>query len=169
MLFFVLSFSRLTCASDLSIFGGWAGTESLKVGGQPISLDSFTLFGVRYEKGFLTVFGFENTLAYTTSGLVAKGEMTSRGLFYTGNLVVSIPAKKVVPFFTAGLGVLHKFGDSFPDVGSTFLTNYGFGVKMPKIVGPAGLRFDYRRFTLHDVLEESIKTNEVSGGVVFRF
>lgn len=169
VLLVIFLFPRLICAADLSFFGGWTGTGSLSEASQSIGLEDFTVFGVRYEKGFTSVFGFENTVAYTTNSLVRTGEENRRGLVYTGNLVINIPAPHFAPFFTAGLGVLHKFGKGFPNVGSTLATNYGLGVKVPKIIGPAGLRFEYRRFTLHDVLEGSVKMNEVSGGVFFRF
>lgn len=155
--------------SDLSFFGGWTQTGPLKDAAQRIDLDNFTLFGLRYEKTFGGVLGFENSLAYTGNSLVAKGEDTSPGIAYTSNLVVSVPSPTVAPFFTLGLGMLYKRGGSFPDVGTSFLTNYGFGVKVRQVIGAAGLRFDYRRFTLYDVLDGTVKTNEVSAGILFSF
>lgn len=155
--------------SDFSVFGGWSQTGSLKLSGQRFDLSNLALVGVRYEKDFLGVFGFENTLAYAHNSLVEKGEGGSPGLLYSGNLVLNIPADTVVPFFTVGLGVLHKFQGSFPELGSTFLTNYGFGMKVRQIIGSGGLRLEYRRYRFYDVLGEGLSANEISGGVMFTF
>lgn len=168
IVFFLLA-AQAAVASDLSLFAGWSQTGSLRSGPERIDLKNLSLFGVRYEKSFLLVFGFENSLAYTTNSLVAKGEGGSGGIAYTGNFVVSIPADNVAPFFTVGVGVLHKLEKSFPDVGSSFLVNYGLGAKFRRMAGPMGLRFDYRRFKLYNVLDETVSSNELSGGLVFSF
>ena len=155
--------------SDFSVFGGWSQTGPLNLSGQRFDLSNLALVGVRYEKDFLAVLGFENTVAYSHNSLVEEGEGSSPGLLYSGNLVLNIPADNLVPFFTVGFGVLRKFEGSFPELGSTFLTNYGFGIKLRQIVGNGGLRLDYRRYRFHDVLGEGLSANEISGGVLFSF
>lgn len=160
-------------ASDLSLFAGWNQTGSLKLGETRVDLDNFTLLGVRYEKSFLALFGFENTLAFSTNSLAPKDSGGSSGLSYTSNLVFNVPLERVVPFVTAGVGVLRKFDNDsagdFLDIGTSFLTNYGAGLKVRNLIGPAGLRVDYRRFTIYDIFDDNVSINEVSGGVVFSF
>ena len=155
--------------SDLSIFGGWTQTGSLKLSEQRFDVGNLALLGVRFEKDFLIVLGFENTLAYSRMGAVETGEEGSPGILYSGNLVLNIPADNLVPFLTVGLGGLHKFQGSFPNLGSTFLTNYGFGIKLRRILGIGGFRLDYRRYHYYDVLGEGLSGNEISGGVLFSF
>lgn len=166
-------FTSYGAASDLSLFAGWNQTGSLKLRETRVNLDDFTLFGVRYEKTFLAFLGLENTLAFSTNSLVPEGSDGSAGLTYTSNLVFNVPLERVVPFATAGVGVLRKFDNDSPgdflDVGTSFLTNYGVGLKVRNLIGPAGLRVDYRRFTIYDIFDENVSINEVSGGVVFSF
>ena len=74
--------------SDLSIFGGWTQTGSLKLSEQRFDVGNLALLGVRFEKDFLIVLGFENTLAYSRMGAVETGEEGSPGILYSGNLVL---------------------------------------------------------------------------------
>ncbi|MGH9340629.1 MAG: hypothetical protein ACRD1R_13805 [Acidobacteriota bacterium] len=167
----VALWTPVQAATDLSLFAGWVNTGSIDASGFPeVDFENFGMVGVRYEKSFL-FFGLENNLTYYPETVVASTEPEGDGgVSYSGNLVINFPIVGVTPFFTVGLGLLHKFGASAPDFGTSFQTNYGMGIKIRNLAGPLGVRGDFRRFTLHDVFNgENLKTNELSGGVVISF
>ncbi len=56
---------------------------------------------------------------------------------------------------TVGLGFISTWGDSQKNLGTKFTMNYGGGVKLRKILGPLGLRFDLRGYTAFNALEGS--------------
>ena len=160
ILMFVLFLSSLTAqASDLSLFAGWTGVGSLESVAGQVNLSNFNVFGVRWEKAFLVVLGFENTLSFSSGSVLAIAGEDNGGLNYTGNLVINLPVRRTLPYFTLGLGVLHSFGTSFPDVGSKFTFNWGAGLKLRGLLGPMGVRIDYRRMTIYVVLDENAKTH----------
>ena len=165
--FFLSSFTAQ--ASDLSLFAGWTGVGSLETVAGQVDLSSFNVFGVRWEKDFLVVLGFENTLSFSSGSVLAIDGEDNGGLNYNGNLVLNLPVRRTLPYFTLGMGVLHKFGTSFPDVGSRFTFNFGAGLKLRGLLGPMGVRIDYRRVTVYGVLDENAKTHEITGGVMFTF
>jgi opacity protein-like surface antigen len=164
----VVFLSSLTVqASDLSLFAGWTGVGSLGTVVGQVDLSDFNVFGVRYEKDFFVVLGFENTLSFSSGSVLAAEGENNGGLNYNGNLVLNLPVRRTLPYFTLGMGVLHRFGTSFPDVGSRFTFNFGGGLKLRGLAGPMGVRIDYRRVTVYGVLDENAKTHEISGGVMF--
>jgi hypothetical protein len=154
--------------SDFSIIAGWSNGGELEFDPETIDLKTVGIFGVRYEKDFAEVFGFENSLAYTKNALTAKGETGQSGFYYSGNLVLNLPAGNIVPNVTAGMGFAYRAGDSLPDVGTTFITNLGGGIKF-KLAGPVGFRIDYRRFQYWDVLGSKVGANEITGGILISF
>ncbi len=156
-------------ASDLSLFGGWTGVGSLETVAGQVDLSGFNVFGVRWEKDFLVVLGFENSLSFSSGSVLATAGEDNGDLNYTGNLIINLPVRRTLPYFTLGLGVLHKFGTSFPDVGSRFTFNWGAGLKLRGLLGPLGVRIDYTRMIIYGVLDENAKTHEISGGVMFHF
>ena len=166
----VFFLSTLTVqASDLSLFAGWTDVGSLRTVAGQVTLSNFNVFGVRWEKDFFLVLGFENTLSFSSGSVLATAGEVNGGLNYNGNLVLNLPVKRTLPYFTLGLGVLHKFGTSLPDVGSSFTFNWGTGLKLRGLLGPVGVRVDYRRLTVYGVLDENVKTHEISGGVMFSY
>ena len=166
----VFFLSSLTAqASDLSLFAGWTDVGSLRTVAAQVNLSNFKVFGVRWEKDFFLVLGFENTLSFSSGSVLATGGEDNGGLNYNGNLVLNLPVRRTLPYFTLGLGFLHRFGTSFPDVGSSFTFNWGTGLKLRGLLGPMGVRIDYRRLTIYGVLDENVKTHEISGGVMFTY
>lgn len=155
--------------SELSIVGGLAPVEDLFTGGTRIDLRNFALGGIRYEKEFLWFLGFENNVMYAARMLQPKPGEGSQGLYWTSNLVLNLPYDRIVPNLVLGLGAMHRFGDSFPDSGASFLTNWGFGVKFRELAGPIGLRVDYRRLQIRSVESQRLLLQELSGGIVFQF
>lgn len=156
-------------ASDLSVYGGWSEGGELQAG--ELDLRNFSVLGLRYEKDFLVAFGFENTLAYASNPLVPRRSPGDGGMYYTSAVVLNLPvvSQRTVPNLSLGLGFLHPFGDQLSGVGTTFLTQWGAGFKLKGLAGPFGLRFDYRRFTLHDVRDSDVRTQEVTGGLLVSF
>ena len=167
LLLFIFQCVVPALATDLSVFAGWTDANSVGSGVEEIRLDNFIVFGVRHEKDFFVIFGFENAVAFSGSSVLTTAGQDDNGLLYTSNLVLNLPVRRVLPFVTWGVGLTHKFGNSFPDVGSSFTTNWGAGVKVRRIAGPVGLRFDYRRLSIHGVLDDTVKANQISAGIMF--
>ena len=74
-----------------------------------------------------------------------------------------------MPYVTAGLGLIHQYGADRLPIGTKFAINYGGGLKFPKLLGRAGLRFDARGYTATGVFSHTVNMFEVSGGVMFSF
>lgn len=157
-------------ASDLSFVAGAAPTSDLELSLEKVDLDNFSMFGLRFEKDFFYFLGFENSLLFAQGILSPSSGEGSNGLYYTSNLVVNLGSSDVlVPNLTVGLGFMNRFGDSFPDPGLTFLTNWGGGLKLRRLFGLGGLRIDYRRYKFHDIENSSVNAHEISGGLMFSF
>lgn len=171
-LFFFLIFVPMgeLPASDLSFVAGLAptGKAELEEGGH-LNFDTFPLLGARFEKDFFFILGFENNLIYGSGVLAPKSGEGEPALYYTANLVLNLPNEKIVPNFVFGLGILHRFGNSTPDVGTSFITNWGLGVKLHELSGPVGLRFDYRRIGIRGVEDSTVTAQEITGGIVISF
>jgi len=155
--------------SDVSVFAGFDDVRTLTTETGRLQFDNFNIFGVRFEKDFGVIFGFENTLGVSPSSFLTQAGEDNGGLYYTANLVINLPIRRTLPFVTWGLGLAHKSGQSFPDTGTKFVTNWGAGIKIRRVAGPLGLRVEYRRFTFRDVVEESLRINEFSAGLMFTF
>jgi len=155
--------------SDFSIFGGWSDDGKLKLDPATLDLKDVGTFGIRYEKDFAEVLGFENSVAYTNNVLTAEGETGQSGFSYSGNFAFNIPGDHIVPNFTVGLGFVYRAGDSFPPVGTSSMTNIGGGLKLRELAGPVGFRMDFRRFRYWGVEETSVGANELTGGIMISF
>ena len=106
----VFFLSNLTAqASDLSLFAGWTDVGSLRTVAGQVNLSNFNVFGVRWEKDFFLILGFENTLSFSSGSVLARAGENNGGLNYNGNLVINLPVRRTLPYFTLGLGVLHRF------------------------------------------------------------
>jgi hypothetical protein len=157
-------------ASDLSFVAGLAPMGDLTVDNGIMEFDRYGFLGVRYEKDYLLILGIEHNLVYANDLLAPRtGNGGEDALYYTGNLVLNLPVDRIVPNFVLGIGLMHRFGDSFPDTGSSFLTNWGLGVKFRELLGSAGLRFDLRRVRIHGVEDGSVTATELSGGLLLTF
>ena len=156
-------------ASELSLVAGGAKLEDLSIEEGTTFFRHPTLFGARYEKDFLMLLGLENNVMISRNMLSPKGGDGEQAVYYTGNLVLNFPVDRIVPNFVVGLGLLYRFGNSRPDVGAAFLTNWGFGMKFRNLIGPLGGRVDYRRIGIHGVEHQTVTEQEVSGGLLFSF
>jgi hypothetical protein len=169
---FLLGSAIAASAGDFTFFVAGAKPGSLSVSGIQQSLDSSPVIGGRFSYNFVPLFGMEHTLAFSPDYLFPKpanGATDAKGFVYSANLIINIPAGKIVPYATAGIGLLHQYGSSNLPVGTKFAFNYGGGVKLPKLAGPLGLRFDARGYTATNVFSSSLNILEVSAGILISF
>ncbi len=155
-------------AADLNFFVGGVKPGSISFKDVETSFDSSPLFGFRLATYFVPLFGIEHTLAFSSDYLFPRGLSSikdAKGFVYNSNLIINIPAKVVMPYLTAGAGVMHQYGDSELPVGTKFALNYGGGLKFPRIAGPLGLRFDVRGYSA-GLISNKLNMLEVSGGVM---
>ena len=136
-------------AADLSLFVGGVMPGTVEVEDVEASLDNSPVYGFRFRSDFVPSFGMEHTLAFSSDYLFPSGASSggdTRGVAFNSNLILDIPVRvrRAVPFLTAGVGFLRQYGDAPRPVGTRFAVNYGGGVKLPRLVGPVGLRFDLR-------------------------
>ena len=160
-------------AGDLSIHAGYLNPGDLTVENVTRSLDGSGIYGIRFGGTFARIFGIEETLAYSPNflrtGDFAQSEDV-KGFITSTNFVLSMPSGYVVPYATVGVGTITRFG-SGPDFrfGTKFALNYGGGLKLPRLAGPLGLRFDARGYRAEAIFSESLNIFEVSAGVLFTF
>lgn len=145
---------------------------------QSLKFKGTSLFGVRAEFDFAKVLGFEQNLAFSqklfsTGPLIPAIPVSSnstdlRGLLYSSNLVFNIPIGRIVPYATGGIGFLKPWGTGLKPFGATLAGNYGGGLKLDRLAGPVGVRFDVRGWRTGDLANRgSSNILEVSGGVTF--
>lgn len=175
----ILTLASAAHATDLTFFVGGAIPGKLKAdlisnsGETYHDLTKGPVFGLRLHNSILPVIGLEHTLAFSTDYLSPKtvlNPQNSRGFVYNTNLIVNIPIQKIVPYGTAGIGIVHQYGLQNAPVGTKLAFNYGGGVKLVRLAGPLGLRFDVRGYRAMKVMflssKESLNIFEVSGGLL---
>jgi hypothetical protein len=126
------------------------------------------MYGFRIGTNFVRFFGMEHTLAFSSDYLFphSVAEIKSaKGFVYSSNMIFNIPIGKLVPYVTAGAGLLHQYGDNDMPVGTKFAFNYGGGVKRPRLIGPLGVRFDLRGYRA-GVISNKLNILEISGGIL---
>jgi len=168
----LLVFVSSAAAQDLTVFVGGQFPGSITVQNVVTSLDKGPVYGIRFSTPFVLNVKLEHTLAFSNDFLFPRslaGIMKANGLLYNTNLLVNIPVGKMVPYVTAGAGFMRQSGSPNLPIGTKFTFNYGGGLKLPKLLGPAGLRFDARGYTATAVFSHSISLIEISGGVLFSF
>ncbi len=170
----VLTFLIAPCAhsADLTLFVGGVKPGKLSRSGIITALDSSPIFGARLSTNFVPFFGMEHTLAFSSDYLFPRGIESvtqAKGFVYSSNLIVNIPIGKTVPYATAGIGLIHQYGSRDLPLGTSFAVNYGGGLKIPKLVGPLGLRFDARGYTVPRVFSTKLNILEISAGILLGF
>jgi len=157
-------------AADLTFFVGGVHPGSVSYHSVKTALDSSPVVGFRFRTNFVPQFGAEHTLAFSSDYLFPPNTAIkeAKGFVYNSNLIVDIPIHKVVPYLTAGAGLIHQYGDSDLPVGTKFAFNYGGGLKFPRLAGPLGLRFDLRGYRA-STFSSSINLFEASGGLLVSF
>ncbi len=158
-------------AADLTFFVGGVNPGAITYRDIKTSLDNSPVFGIRLGTYFVSSFGMEHTLAFSSDYLFPKGLSDfseAKGFVYNSNLIINLPVGRVVPYLTAGVGLLHQYGDSDLPVGTRLAFNYGGGLKFPNLAGPLGFRFDMRGYSA-GAFSNKLNMLEVSGGILFSF
>jgi hypothetical protein len=163
-------------AADLTAFVGGIKPGKLSANGIRTALDSSPVFGFRLGTNFVPMLGMEHTLAFSSDYLFphnVSAIKNPKGFVFNSNLIFNLPVGTAVPYVTAGVGLIHQYGnDSLPEgtsVGTKFAVNYGGGIKFPRLFGPFGLRFDARGYTATGVFSNRLNMLEVSGGLLLSF
>jgi hypothetical protein len=159
-------------AQDITAYAGALLPGTVKIHEIPTSLDNSPVFGVRFDTGFAAVLRLEHTIAFSNDLLYPTnqaGVTNARGFLLNSNLLVNIPVGKIVPYVTAGLGLISQWGSNNLPIGTKFAVNYGGGVKLRKLAGPLGIRIDARGYTATRVFSRAVNMFEISGGMLFSF
>jgi hypothetical protein len=110
-------------ASELSIVGGRALPTNLKLDSESRAMTDYSLLGARFEKDFLFILGFENSLIYGRKMLTPVGSEGSDGLYYNAAFVLNFSSASVAPNLALGIGLMYRFGNTYPKSGLSFLTS----------------------------------------------
>jgi hypothetical protein len=171
----VLSVAQAWAAGgQFSLYAGYLNPgdlnfQSVQTG---LSLRGTGFYGARVEYDFLKLFGVEENFGFSprlfNSTLFPGQASDVRGFLYSTNFVVNIPLSRFVPYATVGLGVVKPWGSPFAPFNATLAGDYGGGVKMNRLAGPVGLRFDVRGWRTADILNQGgVNLFESSGAVTF--
>ncbi len=159
---------------QVSLYAGYLnpGDVNLDNVQTALSLRGTSLYGGRVEFDFLKILGIEENFGFSprllNSSLFPQESTDIRGFLYSTNLVVNVPISRFVPYVTGGVGLVKPWGTGLTTFDATFAGNYGGGVKLNKLVGPVGLRFDVRGWRTADIAGSGgVNIFEASGGVTF--
>jgi hypothetical protein len=161
-------FAGQSFAADITFFIGGVKPGSISVDDLKTALDASPIWGFRINTNFVPAFGLEHTLAFSWDYLFPKNNTVvqeAKGFVYNTNLIFNIPVARVTPYLTAGAGLIHQYGGSNLPVGTELAFNYGGGLKIPRLAGPLGLRFDLRGYRVGTFSNE-LNLFEVSGGIL---
>jgi hypothetical protein len=160
-------------AADLTAYVGGVKPGKLSVSGVKTALDGSPIFGFRLGTNFVPMLGLEQTIAFSSDYLFPRdisAVANPKGFVLNSNLIVNLPTGNIVPYVTAGVGLIHQYGNSgLPEgarVGTKFAVNYGGGLKFPRMFGPLGARIDVRGYTATGVFSASLNMVEVTGGLL---
>ena len=165
-------------AELVGFFGGYSAGTSI----EGVDLENGSLYGLRFGVSFLRFFGTE--IAYTHVGGIEDQLQAFEGTAhdFSWNFLLEYPINKVVPFATVGLGVLGGTDKAAASIQTGISYNVGGGVKLRKLLGPLGFRFDVRYHNASKGIRLSaggdlpsvgtdfdFKFTEVSGAVMLTF
>ena len=159
-------------AADLTFYVGGVKPGKITIRGVATPLDSSPIFGFRLGTSFVPLFGMEHTLAFSSDYLFPRNSSdikNAKGFVYNTNLIINMPIKRTVPYITAGAGLMHQYGSQNLPVGTKFAFNYGGGLKVPRLAGPLGFRFDLRGYTATGIVSNKLNLFEITGGILFSF
>jgi hypothetical protein len=169
-------------AADLTFFVGGAIPGKLSAdllaapGTTYRDLSNSPIFGIRLNTNIVPMIGLEHTLAYSTDYLSPKSILlpsSNRGFVYNTNLMINIPIKKVVPYGTVGVGLIRQYGSAVQPIGTKLALNYGVGLKLQRLLGPLGLRVDFRGYRAMNIVfitsKQSLNIFEASAGLLITF
>ncbi len=158
---------------QFTLFAGYLNPGNVTVPNVREALDfrGTGLYGARAEFDFHRVIGLEENVAFSprlfNPTLVPTDASNARGFLESTNLVLNIPIGRFVPFVTGGLGFMKPWGSDFFTMDTKLAGSYGGGVKLDRLVGPVGLRFDVRGWSVANVGDRTLNMLEASGGLTF--
>jgi outer membrane beta-barrel protein len=179
-------------SGEFNVYGGQLSgdetTTNFRVSGRPLELEleSGITGGARFGYNFIPYLGIEGIFNFALNdvkgrvvGTTSSVEGDSRIFGLHANVVVQegkhILNGYVVPYVTAGIGVLNFDGDARGPIGTfefnviDFAFNYGGGIKI-FITDNFAFRFDVRLFdTKLENTNDRIKPLEISGGISYFF
>jgi hypothetical protein len=171
LLFFV---GQAKAAGQFSLYAGYMNPgdlnlESLQEG---FGLRSSGHYGARAEFDFLRYFGIEQNIGFSPrlvrSSLFADQASDVRGFFYSSNFMLNIAYGRFVPYVVAGIGFVKPWGSEFALFDAKLAGDFGGGIKLNRIVGPLGLRFDIRGWRTTDIADQGgAYFLDASGGLTF--
>jgi hypothetical protein len=185
--------SALLEATDLTIYGGFQkpGTLTRTIifdsAAKLIKADNFGgTIGVRL--GSSKPIGFEQGFSFSSNFI----ESDTKAFNAHSNLIAQFPGP-ISPYATVGVGFLTNWGGSPPNplslahlpavpspqdainwiglensafkFGTRFAFNYGGGLKLRKLAGPLGLRFDMRGYSVPGVFGQTLNFFEATAGL----
>ncbi len=160
-------------AADVTFSAGYLNPGSLSLStvfNRDIALRGTSVFGASLEADYHRIVGLEESVAFSPrlfSSNLIPDETEVRGFLYSSNLVVNVPFGNLVPYATAGIGLMKPWGTGFMPFGTRFAFNYGGGVKLRRLAGPIGLRFEVRGYSIPDVTSQTLNILEATGGITF--
>jgi hypothetical protein len=139
----LLPFPQLLRAADADITGFWGG-HSNGTSIEDEKLDGGSLWGFRFGVTVLRHLGTE--FSYTHLSGIEDRLQTFQGTAHeiSFNLLLEVPIKKLIPFATAGVGVLGGTDREDISIQTGLDYNLGGGIKFRQLAGPLGFRFDAR-------------------------
>ena len=132
------------------------------------------LIGFRSGRSITPFAGTE--FSYTLlRNLVDPGKnFTGRAHAFNGNFLLQVPAGQFIPFGTVGFGTIVGSSNEQIKFRVAPTWNTGGGIKITRIFGPAGLRFDVRYYRSQTGTELPLVSREVdftfaeiTGGLLF--
>jgi hypothetical protein len=172
---FAIGIAQANAAGQVEFYAGYLNPGKLNLDNVQKGLDfrGTGLFGIRGEADFLKLFGIEQNLGFSpklfNDTLFPSGSASDvRGFLYSTNFIVNIPLGRIVPYATAGVGLLKPWGVDLTTFDATFAANYGGGIKLNRLIGPMGLRADIRGWRTADIASKGgLNLLEASGGLTF--
>lgn len=156
-------------AADLTVYVGGVSPGDLNLDGVRTALDGSPILGVRLGTYFVPQFGLEHTLGFSPDYLFPSNSSSvknSKGVIFNSNLILNLSRGRVVPYATAGIGLIHQYGSDELPLGTSFAVNYGGGLKFARLFGLLGLRFDARGYTATGFVSHKLTMLEISGGLL---
>lgn len=174
VLFVFVFFAAQSQAQDLTFYAGYLnpGKVDLTSITNDLTVRGTGLYGARLEFDFHKVLGIEENIAFSPrlfSSNLIPDVANDKGFLYSSNLVVNLPLRRLVPYVTAGVGLMKPYGSGFKPFDAKFAGNYGGGVKFERLIGPIGLTFDVRGYSIPNVEHQTLNILETSGGLTFSF
>ncbi len=167
----LLFFPAALSAGDLTLSAGYLnpGNLSLSNAFNPVIVFRGTsVYGASFEADFHSILGVEEAVSFSPrlfSSNLIPDETNVRGFLYNSNLVLNAPLGHLVPYATVGMGFMKPWGTGFKPFGTRFAFNYGGGIKLRRLMGPIGLRFEVRGYSIPDVSSQTLNILEASGGI----